>query len=92
MIKFFIGVLALTPCVALAYQEMTDDQIRNVIIQESIARYPGHCPCPYNLARNGTQCGGRSAYSKAGGYSPICYQRDVSPAMISNFKRRNKLK
>lgn len=24
--------------------------------------YPGNCACPYNHARNGSRCGGRSAY------------------------------
>ena len=36
-------------------------EIKRLMIQESISHYPGHCPCPYNLASNGSQCGGRSA-------------------------------
>ncbi|MEP7452723.1 SH3 domain-containing protein [Phyllobacterium sp. SB3] len=35
--------------------------------------YSGTCDCPYDYARNGSRCGGRSAYSRPGGRSPICY-------------------
>ena len=38
------------------------------MIKESIDGYPGNCPCPYNTARNGSRCGKRSAYNRAGGY------------------------
>ena len=33
-------------------------------------------------ARNGSACGGRSAWSRQGGYAPLCYENDVTPAMI----------
>ena len=66
---------------------MSDDEVTQAIIFESIASYPGTCACPYNRARNGSKCGRRSAYSKPGGYSPICYPRDVSREMISNYRR-----
>lgn len=58
------------------------------IIRASLAAYPGPCPCPYNRMRKGGQCGGRSAYSKPGGYSPICYPGDVTEAMIADFVTR----
>lgn len=35
--------------------------------------YYGTCDCPYDRARNGSRCGGRSAYSRPGGRSPVCY-------------------
>jgi hypothetical protein len=54
----------------------------NTLIYRSITSYPGSCPCPYNLHRAGRRCGGRSAYNRAGGYSPICYDSDVTEAMI----------
>lgn len=59
---------------AYAYQpsQLTDQQIRKQIIQQSISSYRGSCPCPYSTARNGSSCGGRSAYSRAGGYQPKC--------------------
>lgn len=49
------------------------------MIQESIAQYPGKCPCPYSVMSNGKKCGKRSAYSKPGGYEPLCYVSDIIP-------------
>ena len=68
---------------------LDDQKIKNKIIEESIKLYPGNCPCPYNRARNGSRCGKRSAYSRKGGYSPICYQRDISDEMLKEFKASN---
>jgi hypothetical protein len=62
----------------------TDSQIRQQIIQESVAAYlaTGHpCACPYNSARNGSSCGGRSAYSRPGGAARLCYPPDVTDGM-----------
>ena len=66
---------------------MTDAQIKQALIQESLASYPGNCPCPYNTDRRGHACGRRSAYSRPGGYSPICYASDVSAAMVVEYRR-----
>lgn len=68
----------------------TDGQIRQTLIQESIASYPGRCPCPYNVDRAGRSCGGRSAYSRKGGYAPLCYARDVTREMVEEYKRKAK--
>jgi hypothetical protein len=38
--------------------------------------YGQGCPCPYDVAKNGSSCGKRSAYSRPGGDSPICYVGD----------------
>lgn len=59
-----------------------DSEIRRYLITESLAAYPGNCPCPYNVDRAGRQCGRRSAHSRAGGYSPLCYARDISDAQV----------
>ena len=48
------------------------------MIKESIANYPGKCPCPYSIMSNGKECGKRSAYSKPGGYEPLCYVSDIT--------------
>ena len=48
------------------------------MIKESIANYPGKCPCPYSLMSNGKKCGKRSAYSEPGGYEPLCYVSDIT--------------
>ncbi|MEO1444983.1 MAG: hypothetical protein AAFV46_01865 [Cyanobacteria bacterium J06635_11] len=34
----------------------------------------GTCDCPYDRNSRGERCGDRSAYSRPGGRSPICYQ------------------
>ena len=66
---------------------VSDAAIVQRIIAQSIASYPGSCPCPYNTDRGGRRCGKRSAYSKPGGYAPICFAGDVTQSMIEAFKR-----
>lgn len=56
------------------------------IIAESVASYPGSCACPYSTDRGGRRCGNRSAYSKPGGYSPICFAGDVTKSMIDAYQ------
>jgi hypothetical protein len=70
---------------------MGEANIRQVLIEESISSYPGNCPCPYNTARNGSRCGRRSAYSRPGGASPLCYPGDVTDAMIRSYRRAHGL-
>jgi hypothetical protein len=80
----------LTAMPAVASEPTTDAQIRAAIIKESVAAYlaTGHpCACPYNVARNGSICGGRSAYSRPGGASPLCYPRDVSDGTVVDWRR-----
>lgn len=67
---------------------MADEQVKQQIIQESIDSYPGNCPCPYNYASNGSRCGKRSAWSRAGGYAPICYKDEVTAEMVSEWRGR----
>lgn len=67
---------------------LVDEQIKQQIIQESIDSYPGNCPCPYNHARNGSRCGKRSAWSRAGGYAPICYKEEITDEMVSEWRGR----
>lgn len=67
----------------------SDAQVRQILIEESIAAYSGNCPCPYSTARNGSRCGKRSAYSRPGGEAPLCYAKDVSDEMVSAYRERN---
>lgn len=46
-------------------EHASGDPVRDALV--------GRCDCPYDLMRNGRLCGGRSAYSKPGGRSPVCY-------------------
>lgn len=73
---------------AAAPQQMTDAQIRQALVRQSIANYSGSCPCPYSTDRAGRRCGGRSAYSRPGGAAPLCYPSDVSAAQVAAYRRR----
>lgn len=86
--KKLILVLLLIPLILFG-EVSQDQQIIQNIISESIANYSGNCPCPYNMAANGSSCGRRSAYSKPGGYAPVCYPKDVTEAMISSYKHKH---
>lgn len=70
-------------------KQLSVAEVKKRIIQESIDSYPGSCPCPYNAARNGSSCGRRSAYSRGGGYSPVCYPDDVTPEMVADWRARH---
>jgi hypothetical protein len=39
---------------------------------------------------NGRSCGKRSAYSKPGGASPLCFKEDVTKAMVQAYRERMK--
>lgn len=69
-------------------ERTSDGQIRQLIMQQSLAYYSGSCPCPYNVDRGGRRCGRRSAYSRPGGASPMCYPSDVSDAQVQAFRAR----
>lgn len=56
------------------------------IIAASLSTYPSSCACPYNVDRGGHKCGRRSAYSRPGGYAPICFASDVTKDMMAAFR------
>ena len=62
------------------------------MIKESIANYPGKCPCPYSTMSNGKKCGKRSAYSKPGGYEPLCYVSDITGVKNDNKNIQQKIR
>lgn len=72
---------------ATAAAAQSDAQIRQRLIRDSIASYPGSCPCPYSSDRAGRRCGGRSAYNRRGGYAPLCFPRDVSQTQVETYRR-----
>lgn len=80
---------ALLGAASFGTAQKSDAQVRQAIIRASIASYPGSCPCPYSVARNGSRCGGRSAWSRPGGYSPKCYASDVSQADVAAWRRNH---
>lgn len=88
----FVAALAVL-CALSVYAKDTkipDSAIVQLLIDDSIAAYSGNCPCPYNAMRNGRSCGKRSAYSKPGGYAPLCYKEDVTKAMVQEYRQRMK--
>lgn len=74
--------------IEVAVPVVPDTVLVQRIIAESLDSYPSSCACPYSRDRAGRRCGKRSAYSKPGGYSPICFPGDVSKAMIEAFRSR----
>jgi hypothetical protein len=87
-----VGILAtgiLASAHTSGWSAPSDDTIKQAIIRESIASYPGNCPCPYNTASNGSRCGKRSAWSRAGGFAPLCYPEDVTPEMIEQYRKQH---
>ncbi len=72
-----------------AAADLSDADVRRLLIQRSIASYPGNCPCPYNVDRTERSCGRRSAYSKPGGRAPLCFESDVTDEMVERYRREN---
>ncbi|TQV89386.1 hypothetical protein [Aliikangiella coralliicola] len=73
-----------------AKEPLSDKEVTNILIKQSIRNYSGNCPCPYNRDRAGRRCGKRSAWSKPGGASPLCFASDVTKEMIGEFRRGTK--
>lgn len=67
---------------------LSNQQIKRLLIEESITDYDGNCPCPYHRASNGSSCGRRSAYSRTGGEEPLCYPKDVTQELIDSYRTR----
>ncbi len=78
----------IAPGIAKEAGPETDAAIRQALIDQSIASYSGRCPCPYNTMKNGHSCGGRSAYSRPGGRSPLCYPKDISDEMVRSYRAK----
>ena len=73
---------------ALARETLSDADVASAIIRECAAIYHASrpCACPEDRARNGSRCGGRSAYVRPGGAMPRCYPRDVSAREIADYR------
>lgn len=70
---------------ANAFSLIPDEQIKEILIKQSIQSYPGSCPCPYSTDHVGRKCGHRSAWYRRGGSSPLCYPSDINPQMIKEY-------
>jgi hypothetical protein len=70
---------------------LTDAAVVAAMIAASIANYKSMgkpCPCPEDKTANGRSCGGNSAWSRPGGYKPLCYPTDVTPDMILAYRKK----
>jgi hypothetical protein len=61
MLGASVGPLAFSLVAQSVPAAKTDAQIKDEIVQASIASYSGSCPCPYHRDRAGRSCGRRSA-------------------------------
>ncbi|HKR25584.1 MAG TPA: hypothetical protein VJS15_10015 [Allosphingosinicella sp.] len=82
-----LAVVAAVGIACSAAYAQSDAEVKQRIIRDSIAAYPGPCACPYSVDRAGRSCGRRSAYSRPGGYAPICYPADVTRDQIEAWRR-----
>ena len=65
---------------------ISDALIVQQILKASRAAYAGSCGCPEDRDKADRRCGGRSAYSRAGGYSLYCYPRDIPQELIEQWR------
>jgi hypothetical protein len=68
---------------------LTDAAVALLIVAASIATYKATgkpCACPEDTMRNGRKCGANSAWSRPGGYKPLCYPTEISAAMIAAYR------
>jgi hypothetical protein len=89
MRRLFFVLPVLLSCVAIPglAQSVTDNQIRFLMIRDSIASFPGSCPCPYSTDSTGNQCGKSSAWNRAGDFAPLCYPKDISGSMVKAYRQ-----
>ena len=72
-----------------ALQHLSDNRVRQRIMQESQARYGGRCVCPYQTKDlKGHSCKGRHEVITTPP-RPICYPSQVTGAMVSDWRRHH---
>ena len=70
-----------------AHDHMTLDEVRALMIKESVAANP-ECPCPYSPDKIGGNCGTHCQYYGPGGYRVKCFMMDIPVRDIYFFKQR----
>jgi hypothetical protein len=87
-------VIALALGLALAgmaahAQPVTDAQVREEIIRQTIANFHGACPCPYSKIKDRkgrwVTCGEHSEYFRDG-TAMRCYPKDVSDTEVAAWR------
>jgi hypothetical protein len=71
-----------------ALQELSDDRLRERIMLDSVAPYHGSCACSYQTRPNGGTC--RGHIHPLRGHKPLCYPRDVTDAMLLDWRREHR--
>ena len=74
---------------AMAQENLSDNEIRELIIGQSIAAYTANCACPYSVTSDGGRCGSRSAWSRESGDAPLCFLSDIDDLMVAEFRSAN---
>ncbi|OUT50353.1 MAG: hypothetical protein CBB68_08180 [Rhodospirillaceae bacterium TMED8] len=67
---------------------VTKNEVAIDLINDGISKYPGPCPCPYNVDVNRANCGNRSVWSRSGGKTPHCYVKDYSNEYLEVIRRQ----
>jgi hypothetical protein len=82
-------VVALALLSATAAFAQSDQDIRSLVVQDSLARFQGYCPCPYSYDR-GQQCADKSVYSQPSGrpFDLYCYPHDVPFWEVVQYRQR----
>ena len=90
--RSLVFLLFLISSAVLANKSLSDADIREQIVKDSIANYKGICPCPYSIHPDGTQCGYRSAFHKNSPAKPICYEINVTLKMVEEYRAKETAK
>jgi len=70
---------------------MTEAAVVLAIIVASVTAYKAMgkpCACPSDTMKNGRSCGGNSAWSRGGGFKPLCFSTDINPIMIKLYREK----
>jgi hypothetical protein len=72
-----------------ALQQLSNERVRQKIIEDSQTRYAGRCVCQY-MTQDSRQrsCKGRHEAIKTKPL-PICYPNQVTPEMVSTWRRQH---
>jgi hypothetical protein len=69
--------------------QLANNRVRQRIMAENQAHYDGRCVCPYQTRDTNKQsCKGRHELIKTKP-PPICYPRQITDEMVSNWRRRH---
>lgn len=65
---------------------MADRDVRWIGTVLNQMNYNGECACPQDTDSDGNRCGGRSAFDRSGGASPMCYPEQIADWMLPQVR------